>query len=276
VSNVREFGNHFSYILGMKYWKQEPAGSLTYVYSNSPGKFDTVRALTTSEVSGTLRWAPHEQFFQNKSGRADIINKYPVISLQYAKGINGLFGGQYSYDAFHLNAFKRCYLAPLGYSDITFDAEYLSGILPFPLLIIHPANQSYFYSFFAYNLMNTEEFVSDHYLAVNIDHYFNGFFFNKIPLLKKLRLREVIAAKVLYGGLRNDNNPAVSTGQMIFPLVNGVASTYTLDRTPYVEAGVGIYNIFSFIRLDLIKRFTYLDHPDIAKMGLRVSTNFHF
>ena len=124
--------------------------------------------------------------------------------------------------------------------------------------------------------MNVEEFVVDHYAGMNIDHFFNGFFFNKIPLLKKLRLREVIAAKVLYGGLRSENNPNDNPSQMLFPTTNGVTSTFSLNRQPYVEASVGIYNIFSFIRIDLIKRFTYLDHPNISKFGILISTNFSF
>ena len=118
--------------------------------------------------------------------------------------------------------------------------------LPFPLLIIPPANRSYFYSFNSYNLMNVQEFVADHYAGLDIDHYFNGFFFNKIPLLKKLRLREVIAAKILYGGLRSENNPNDNPNQMLFPTTNGVTSTFALNGQPYVEASVGIYNIFSF------------------------------
>jgi hypothetical protein len=276
VSYVHEFGNHLSYNLGTKYWKQQPAGSLAYVHQPLPGQFDTIPEITTGELSATLRWAPHEHFFQNKSERTNIINKYPIITFQYAKGIRGLYGGEYGYDAFHLNISKRFFLAPFGYFDVSFDAGYLLGSLPFPLLIIHPANQSYFYSQHSYNLMNIEEFVSDHYTGVNIDHFFGGFFFNKIALLKKLRLREVIGAKILYGGLRNENNPYYNPNQMVFPTTNGVTSTFVLDRQPYLEASVGIYNIFSFIRVDLIKRFTYLDHPNISTLGIRISSNFHF
>ncbi len=124
--------------------------------------------------------------------------------------------------------------------------------------------------------MNVEEFVSDHYAGLNIDHYFNGFFFNKIPLLKKLRLREVIAAKILYGGLRDENNPNYNPNQMLFPETNGVTSTFNLNRVPYVEASIGIYNIFSFIRIDLIKRFTYTGNPNISTLGVLFSSNFNF
>jgi len=276
LSYVHEFGNHVSYILGTKYWKQQPAGSLVYVKEPTAQQLDTIPDITTGEISLTLRWAPNEQFFENKVGRRNIANKYPVISFQYSKGIQGLYGGEYNYDAFHLKVSKRVFTSPLGFSDIRLDAGYLSGILPFPLLIIPPANRSYFYSFNSYNLMNVQEFVADHYAGVDIDHYFNGFFFNKIPFLKKLRLREVIGAKILYGGLRSENNPAYNPDQMLFPTTNGVTSTFALNGQPYVEASVGVYNIFSFIRIDLIKRFTYLYHPDVSKFGILVSSNFSF
>ncbi len=276
LNYVREFGNHFQFTAGTKYWKQQPAGSLVYVHEPIPSKLDTIPEITTGEMSFSFRWAPNEQFFENKLARRNIANKYPVMTLEYAKGIKGLYGGEYNYDALHLSVFKRFFISPIGYSDVSVTGSYLFGTLPFPLLIIHPANQSYFYSQHSYNLMNVEEFVSDHYAAMNFDHYFNGFFFNKIPLLKKLRLREVITAKLLYGGLRNENNPNYIPNQLLFPTTNGVVSTFVLNRQPYLEAGVGIYNIFSFIRLDLIKRFTYLTHPNISTIGLRVSTNFSF
>ena len=276
LSYVQETRNHLSFIFGMKYWRQAPAGTLYYIYQPSPGQSDTTKQISISEFSATLRWAPHEQFIENKLYRADIVNKYPIIILQYAKGINGLFGGGYNYDAFHLNIYKRFYLSLLGYTDLTLDAGYLAGTLPFPLLIIPQANQSYFYSYSAYNLMNVEEFVNDHYAGAYIDHYFNGLFFNKIPLFKKLRWREVIAAKILYGGLRNENNPSLNPAQMKLPLTNGALTTFTLGRTPYLEASVGIFNIFSIIRVDLVKRFTYLDHPNISTLGLRFSANFNF
>jgi hypothetical protein len=276
LSRVHEFGNHVSYILGTEYWKQQPAGSLAFVNEPSPQKYDTIPEITTGNISLTFRWAPNEQFFESKGARRNIINKYPVLIFQYAKGIRGLYGGEYNYDALHLNLMKRIFISPLGFSDISLNASYLYGTLPFPLLSIPPANRSYFYSFYSYNLMNVEEFVTDHDLGLNIDHYFNGFFFNKIPLLKKLRLREVITAKILFGGLRKENNPEYNPDQMLFPTNNGVTSTFTLNGNPYLEAGFGIYNIFSFLRIDFIERFTYLNNPGISHFGVLFSSNFNF
>jgi len=275
-SYIQEFSSHFSYNLGMKFWQQRPTGSLYYIYQPAINHFDSVSQITTGEVSLTLRWAPHEEFFQNKAGRSNIINRWPIFTLQYAKGIQGLFGGQYNYDAWHFNVYKRVYIVPIGFTDITLDAGYLSGSLPFPMLTIAPGNQSYFYYENIYNLMNVGEFVSDHYASLDIDHFFGGFFFNKIPGLNRLRLREVVAAKILYGGLRDQNNPTFNPLQMKFPTTDGLTTTYPLGAKPYIEASVGIYNIFTVLRLDLVKRFTYLDHPNISSLGLRVSTSFNF
>jgi hypothetical protein len=277
LSYIREFGDHFSYDFGVRYWLQQPAQSLYYIYQPQPNLADTVSQLTTTQLSLTLGWAPHQQFYQGHNFRRTITTQYPVFSFHYAVGIKGFFGGQYNYNAFRFTISKRWYLAPFGYSDIRFNAGYITGNLPFPLLIIQPANTARFYSFGAYNLMNVEEFVSDRYAGLNIDHYFNGFFFNKIPLLKKLRLREVVEGKILYGGVRSENNPALNPAQMKFPLNNeGVLATYTLGSQPYVEAGVGIYNIFNVLRLDLVHRFTYLNHPGISTTGIRFSTSLNF
>jgi hypothetical protein len=276
VTYVHEFNSHFTFTLGAKYWLQQPTGTLYYIYKDYADRADTVSQVTSSELSATVRWAPHEQFFQNKAGRVNIINHYPIVTLQYSRGIKGLFGASYNYDAFHLNVYKRCYIAPLGYSDISFDAGTILGTVPFPLLTVHPGNASYFYSQRAYNLMNVGEFVSDHYAGVDIDHFFNGFFFNKIPGLKRLRLREVVAGKILYGGLRAENDPAVNPNQMKFPLTKGELSTYSLGSKPYVEGSIGIYNIFTIFRVDLVKRFTYLEHPGVSGLGLRISSNFQF
>ena len=271
----QEYRSHFSYDLGYQYWRQQPAGTLEYLYPKNAG-FDTVHQITTSSLAATVRWAPHEQFILNQVGRSDVINRYPIISLSYARGFKGPAGGQYNCDALHLNVYKRFYLAPIGFTDVTLDAGYISGRLPFPLLFIHPANETYVYYTNAYNLMNFEEFVSDHYAGINFDHYFNGFFLNKIPGIKWLKLREVIAAKVLYGGVRAENDPTRTPGQMAFPTINGVTSTFVLNRQPYVEGSIGIANIFKVIRVDLVRRMTYLEHPYVSAWGIRFSSNFTF
>jgi hypothetical protein len=275
LSYVKEYKSHFSYNFGFKHWEQAPAGSIAYVKSDVNGT-DSLPGLTTTEASVELRYAPHEQFYIGKLYRVPIYNKYPILDFSYTRGIKGLWSGQFNYHAFDFNIFKRFYESQLGYTDVTADFGNILGKVPFPLAFIHHANQTYAYQLQSYNMMNFLEFVSDHYASAYVDHYFNGFFFNKVPLLKNLKWREVIEAKVLFGGLRDENNPAKNPEQVQFPLTNGQIGTFALGKTPYIEAGFGIANIFKLVRIDFIKRFTYLDHPDIAKYGIRFRAHFDF
>jgi hypothetical protein len=273
---VQEFANHLSYKIGYKKWNQSAAGDLYFQDLNADGTANNVDKIHTTEVSAELRYAPHERFYQGKLYRTPIVDKYPIYTLRYTQGIKGVIGGKYRYENITGNISKRFYLSQLGYADVSTEGSYLKGKVPFPLLDIARANQSYAFQFQSYNMMNFQEFVSDHYAAINIDQHFNGFFFNKIPLLKKLKLREIINYKVLWGGLRDQNDPDKHPELLRFPVVNGRPITYTLNNGPYMEGSVGVGNIFKLIRLDLVRRFSYLDHPDAPKWGLRTFVKFDF
>ncbi|MFP5039863.1 DUF5686 family protein [Parasediminibacterium sp. JCM 36343] len=271
---VREFGKNLSYTFGFKNVKQTPAGTITYEKINN----DTIQSLTSTELSGELRWAPNEQFYQGKVYRIPIFNKYPIFRARFTEGVKGLANGEYNYQKVELNAYKRFYFSQFGFADVVFEGGYTFGQIPFPLLNIHRANQSYAYQLNSYNLMNFMEFVSDHSVGVNVDYYLNGFIFNKIPLLKKLKLREVASAKVLYGGIRDENNPAKNSAVYKFPIDNitGLPSTFALSKEPYIEVSAGIANIFKLIRVDYVQRLTYLNHPAISDWGIRTRVKFDF
>jgi hypothetical protein len=276
LNYVREFESHFSYKFEFKNWNQRPAGALNFTTLQN-GVLNTVNGIRTTEVSTELRYAPYEKFYQGKLYRTPIPDKYPIFTLRYNQGIKGFLGGDYNYQNITANISKRFYLSQLGYTDVTIEGSNLFGQLPFALLDIHRANQSYAFQFQSYNLMNFLEFVSDHYASINIDHSFNGFIFNKIPLLEKLKWREVIDFKGLWGGVRNENNPANHPELIRFPVdAHGAPTTYALSGTPYLEGSVGIANIFRLLRVDYVRRFTYLDHPDVARSGVRFFVKFDF
>jgi hypothetical protein len=275
IDYIHELPNHLSYGFGFKYWDQQPAGDLHYLQLKSLGS-DTVNHIITSQLSAQIRWAPHEKFYQGRVYRVPFPNEYPIFSLQYMAGFKGLFGSNYSYQDITLNIFKRFYLSALGYTDVTVSGAYVGGKLPFPLLTILPANQTYIYQPDSYNLMNFLEFVSDHYVGMDIEHHFNGFIFNKIPVFKKLKWREILTAKLLYGGIRAENDPSKDPMLMKFPSINGMSTTFALGNQPYIEAGFGIGNIFKFLRVDAIERFSYLDHPTVPKYGIRFQLKFDY
>ncbi|HVV54139.1 MAG TPA: DUF5686 family protein, partial [Mucilaginibacter sp.] len=233
--------------------------------------------LTTTQLSLELRYAPHEQLVQGKLYRIIIPSKYPILTFDYRQGVKGLFNGEYNYQNIYGRIDKRFYLSQLGYADVSVDGDYLFGQVPFPLLDIHQANQTYAFDLNSYNLMNFLEFVSDHYASANIDYCMNGFLLNKIPLLRKLKLRECISFKVLYGGLREENNPSLHPSLLQFPVdQNGMPETFTLGRAPYTEGSIGIANIFKIFRVDLVERFNYLDNPNTTRFGVRASAWFDF
>lgn len=273
---MQEYANHFSFNLGFRKWTQAPAMALTYdTYAG--GQLQHVDQITSSEFNLELRYAPHERFYQGKSYRERTIEKYPVFDLNFSSGIKGLLGGQYNYQTVVGTIDKRFYLSQFGRTDVRVEGGYNFGKVPFPLLTIHAANQTYSYQVYAYNMMNFLEFVSDHYVSLNIDHNFNGLFLNRIPLLKKLKLREYVTFKGLYGGLRDENNPTLHPELSQFPVNSaGVPTTYSLGKTPYVEASVGIGNIFKVIRLDMVRRVNYLNNPGVSKYGLRAKVQFEF
>ncbi|HEY8784684.1 MAG TPA: DUF5686 family protein [Mucilaginibacter sp.] len=274
---VHEYENHFSYSLGVNRLTQSPAGSLYFLNINSNNLTQNITSLTTTDFTAGLRYAPNEQFYQGKIYRIQVPSKYPVFTLDYDAGLKNVFGGQYGYQKLHERIDKRFYLSQLGWTDVSVDAGQLFGQVPYPLLEIFHANQTYAYNLYSYNLMNFLEFVSDRYESIFIDQHFNGFFFNKIPLLKKLKWRETASLKAIYGGVSNENNPSLHPSLYQFPVTGtGQPITYALGRTPYVEGSVGIENIFKFVRVDLVRRFTYLDHPDVAKWGIRALVQFNF
>src|SRR5690606_10700072 len=166
-----------------------------------------------------------------------IFNKYPIFTINYNMGLKGFLDGEYDYHNVNASIFKRTYISPFGYADITAEGGHIFGSnIPFPLLTVHRANQTYAYQLNSYNLMNFMEFMSDSYAAINIQYYMNGFLFNKIPLLKKLKLREVFSFKSLWGSLRDENNPAITNNDLFrFPVdAEGTPISYTLNSGPYV------------------------------------------
>ena len=140
----------------------------------------------------------------------------------------------------------------------------LFGTVPYPLLIIPLGNLSYGYSKWAFNLLNYNEFANDIYGMLMIEQHFDGILLNRIPLIRRLKLREVASFKGFMGGLSDANlNHRIKIPKEISPM------TY-----PYFELGVGVENIIKFFRLDVIWRMAHLDKLNAQPLALLVSFEF--
>lgn len=273
---LKESDNGFSYYINGEILRQRPGGVLLFDYvKNDITKFK--KEINITEISINLRYAPNEKFYQTSEYRVPIHTKYPIFELLYSTGFKHLLGGEYNYHGLDFSFEKIFYLSPLGYSKVKLGGGRIFGQLPYPLLNIHSANQTYAYQFDSYNLMNFLEFVSDKYAYLHVFHNFGGFFFNRIPIMKYFKLREVMTCKVLYGGLDKMNTPDNENGLLKFPVDElGNTLSHSLEKQPYVEASVGIDNIFRFFRVDYVRRLTYLSNPHITRWGLRATFKVHF
>jgi len=257
----------YSFILGTNTNSRRPYGSLVFpkIVSSSDTMF--LDRINTTEIFAGLRIAPNEQFVQSQDRRTPIYNKYPVVNIIYSLGVSGLLGGRYSYSRLQVDLLKQVEWARLGTTNLLVESGKTWGEIPYLLQFIARGNQTYIYDFKAYNMMNFLEFVNDQFVSFKMEHFFHGYLFDRIPLIKRLKLREIIGFKILYGSLSDVNNPDSNEEYIQFTKnENGVPGTFAFDNRPYIEASLGFSNIFKILRLDLIKRFTYLEKPEIPSL----------
>ena len=281
---LKEYKGGISYQLSFRNRKQSPMGKLKFEYraeeKASPG------SIITDDLTLYLRYAPHERFYQTKNFRRPLRNKYPIFELEHTQGIKGLFNGEYNYGRTTFNVFKRVHLSFLGFTDVHLEAGKVWGKrIPFPLLSMPESNQSFSLQETSFNMMNFMEFVSDEYASIKMTHFFKGAIFNKIPLLNKWKLRETIGLKAVVGRLSDDNNPDLHGDLLRFPLNDkGMPITFSLDDKAYVEASVGVSNIYKILRIDLVQRLTHLDENKhevkglwgVNGLGVRAKATFDF
>lgn len=254
-------------------------GGFKYAFLNNPGgaadQVDTT--INTTEVVLKMRYAPGETFLGEQFDRVSAGTKKPVLEAQYTLGVNGLFGGNYRYHKLSLSLRHWFNVGPAGWFSYRAKVGTTYGTVPFLLLEVHPGNEALFMSRAVFNTMNRYEFASDTYASLIVEHHFDGFFLNHIPLLRKLKWREVVIFKAVMGGMSANNREA---NRLNAWSPQSGADVYTGFRSPsskpFLEAGVGIENIFQIIRVDALWRLNYLDNPEASRFTLVFGAYFNF
>lgn len=252
----------------------EAAGTLQYIQRNEDGNLYRIKSITTSELGTQLRFAPGERAYNGRSGKESVFNlskDAPIFRLSHQMGFKGVLGGEYNFNHTEFSAEKRIWLSSFGHIDTQLKAGKVWNKVPFPLLILPNTNQSITIQPEAFHMMNALEFVTDQYVSFNATYYLKGWILNRIPGIKWLRLREVFSFNGIYGNLTNKNNPSLTPGLFVLP-----DGTQPLGKVPYMEASVGLENIFKILRIDYYRRLTYLDVPNIKKGGVRIALRFTF
>jgi len=258
---VQGFSNTFSFA----HRKLFPVGESMFIVYPEPGVAVVEDNIISAEVGLKTRWAHKERYILGEFTRITIGTKYPIFEVSYGYGIPGMFGSEYEYHRIQFQMKQWFNVFSIGWSKYIFETGKIWGTLPYPLLKLQPANETFLFDEYAYNLMNYYEVIHDQYISLYFTHHFDGFFLNHIPLMRKLKWRGVIHGRALLGSLTDENKTySEFPGEQIE------------TETPYYEAGVGVENIFKFIRVDAIWRLTHRDTNSPRNFGVFISAALSF
>lgn len=258
---VQGFSNTFSFA----HRKLFPVGDSEFIVYPEPDEPEVEDNIISAEIGIKTRWAFKERYIDGEFTRITVGTKYPVFELHYGYGVPGVFLSEYEYHRLQFQMKQWFNVFSFGWSKYILEAGKIWGTLPYSLLKLQPANETFLFDEYAYNLMNYYELIHDQYVSLYYTHHFDGFFLNHIPLMRKLKWRGVIHGRALLGSLSNANKEySEFPGEQIE------------TATPYYEAGVGIENIFKFIRIDAIWRLSHRDQTEPRNFGVFISAALSF
>ena len=275
LSFVYETDWGLSFHTSLKAESNEPTGDLSFarmpgVATNlAPDGKEYVRKIRTTEGKLMLRYCPGQTFINTKQHRWPVNLDAPEFTLSHTMGFKNFLGGEYKLNYTEAKIYKRFWLGSWGYVDTHLDGGVQWDKVPFPLLIMPPVNITFLEWEGTFSMMKNMEFLTDRYAFGSVAWDMNGKLLNRIPLIKKLKWREYISVKGMWGTLTDKNNPFLERNRAdntLFQFPNGAR---VMDKkTPYWEVTVGVHNIFKLIAIDYVRRMNY-NGPGIKKNGIR-------
>ena len=264
-----EWYNHFSIAVGIEHNIHEATQYVPFQYADGTAR----QRYTQAGFTAQLRFAPGETFYQARSYRIPINMDAPIITLTQTYMPKGFMGSLHEVNKTELGLQKRFWFSAFGYADVIVKGEKVWSKVAYPDLLMPNVNLSYTIQPESYALMKPMEFINDQALSWDLTYWGNGILMNRLPLIKKLRLREVLTLRGIWGSLSDKNNPAVSTDVFCFPVD---VPCQPMGDKPYMEAGVGLDNILTILRVDYVWRLTYRDHAGTDRHGIRIQLHFNF
>ncbi len=286
----REWANGMKLEAQLKRERDEGVDALFYQKLGESSKPSADKALHerylhTTDITLGLTYSPGAKYINTKQRRTMVNHEVPVFSLSHTIGLK-MLGGKYTYNLTEATIYKRLWMpSAWGRMDISLKGGAQWNRVPYPLLIMPAANLSYIAHDETFFMLNNMEFLNDRYASLMVDWSLNGKVFNRIPLLRKLKWREVIGCNVLWGQLTDKNNPWENPGDSrlyYFPGHFNASGDYEYSShvmesdKPYVEVYAGIYNIFQVLQVQVVRRLNYLYLPDAKKWGWRMKLRLTF
>ena len=224
-----------------------------------------VRSVSLNQLRYTARFAWEERIDRGHFKKAHLFTRYPVIGLSLAGGVRGVTSDDFSFLRGEFTFDWKIPATAFGFGSVHVDAGAILGEVPYPFLKLHEGNQTYFLDKTAFTCMDYYEFASDRWVSTMYEHNFNGLILGRIPMIKRLDLREIFTLKAAVGTLSETNRNG-----RILP-IEGLS---TIEK-PYVEAGVGLSNLFRVLRVDATWRLTHR-LPDSRNFRVTVGFDVQF
>ena len=237
--------------------------SLDYFTDNT---FTTTKSdVRQAELNLQVEYTPGKKTIGFGVERRDVEAPYSRFFINYSQGFKGFIQSDFDYQKLQLYYKQPVIIGALGRSNFIMELGKTFGQVPLGLLSVVPGNQTYFIIENTFSNLNFYEFVSDEYATFQWEHNFNGKVFSRIPLLRKLNLREIVGVRGVYGTI-SDENKAINASGLI----------YNAPEKPYWEYSAGVGNIFKVFRLDFSWRANYRDVPDASNFSIKGSFGFYF
>ncbi len=263
-----ETDHNMNFSIGLTHTRQEATEFVQFIDGNGRrfGHFQQTAAVFE------FRWAPGEKYYQSINGRKRLTTTAPVLRLTHTWAPAGAFGTRWGVNKTEMMFDKRWFFSSWGHMDLRLGAGHVWEQTVFPSLLVPNVDLSYIFKKNSFSLMNAMEFVNDSYVELHLNYDANGALLNYIPLVNKLKLRELVGFHAIWGTLSRRNNPACNADLLQFP---ELAGTKPMGSMPYMELNVGLGNILRFVSVEYVRRLTHTG-PGLPRNGVRVGFNFSF
>lgn len=239
--------------------------SLSYVDADSPTGIE--HQTNQLEITTSLEFTPKRKTIGYGVERIDVNDDYARYMLLYTNGVKDMLDSDFDYRKVQLFYRQPMNVGGLGRLTTTIEAGKTFGEVSLGLLSVVPGNQTYFSIFNTFPNLDFYEFVTDTYTSVHLEHNFNGKLFSRIPMLRKLNLREIVGLRGVWGDISDENIALNQPSSIVLKAPN--------DK-PYWEYSFGVGNIFKIFRIDFNFRGNYLDNPGARRFGVTGAFGFHF
>lgn len=149
----------------------------TYYYSYRHNPDNTIYHYT--EIGVGFRYAYGEKYIKGLHSHLSLRSKFPILYIQYTKGVNSLTKGEYEYERLDLKITKTIKIGDLGKTTVEWINGFAQGNMPYSTLYNAPGDKSLgFLVRNAFETMQFNEFLSDRFSSLFLNYNY-GLLFNK-------------------------------------------------------------------------------------------------